>query len=99
MRAATIQVLGKASASTPDLAKSLGLSKAEMYSICRQLEAQGLLASKLSSRPGLYCVDDGTAVTGATYDSCKDEGHDVRTMSIPLRIWTSSDNSKRRERS
>lgn len=75
--------------STTALADTLGLVRASVYSRCRRLETKGMLVSQLASAGLLlYCVDDRRVVTGADYETCKEEGHDLRAFDNEERIWS-----------
>lgn len=84
---ALISALSNGPKSTPVLAKLLKLSSRTVYSLCRRAEAVGLVGSELGVTPGLYCVDCEKAVTNETYQSCHEEGHELRNMGIKVRTW------------
>jgi hypothetical protein len=84
-----LAALREAPLSTTALADQLAQVRARVYSRCRRLEAKGLLKSHLASAGLLlYCVDDRRVVTGADYQTCKDEGHDLRAFDNEERIWS-----------
>lgn len=83
-----LSALKKRGLATMSLAEALGEDKAKIYRYCRRLEKNGSLQSDLV--PGtrlLYCVDDGRVVTGADYEACKEENHDLRSFYNKERVW------------
>lgn len=83
-----LNALKKRPLSTKALADAVGEDKKRIYSRCRRLERDGALESSLV--PGtrlLYCVDDQRVVTGAEYEACKDENHDLRAFFNDERLW------------
>lgn len=83
-----LKALKKRPLSTKVLADTVGEDKKKIYSRCRWLERDGSLESSLE--PGarlLYCVDDQRVVTGAGYEACKDENHDLRAFFNEERLW------------
>jgi hypothetical protein len=83
-----LNALKKRPLSTKVLADAVGEDKKRVYGRCRRLERDGSLESSLV--PGarlLYCVDDQRVVTGAEYEACKDENHDLRAFFNEERLW------------
>jgi len=87
-RQAVLRAIGRASATTPQVAGLLGLTTGQAYGTCRRLEEEGLLRSELDQHSGHYCVDCEAALTRETYQRCEEEGHDIRPLTIKVRVWT-----------
>jgi hypothetical protein len=74
---------------TKDLAQNVNEDAARVYSHCRRLESAGSVKSSLvEGKRLLYCVEDQEVVTVANYDTCRDEGHELRFFFIKERLWS-----------
>ncbi len=85
---AICDTLQSAAMSTVDLAGTLGAKSTKVYSHCRALEGRGVLTSSHTSNATLlFCLDDRRVVTGADYERCRDEGHQLRSFPNDVIVW------------
>jgi hypothetical protein len=85
--AAIVEKLQDGPLTTTSLASAIGDDRSYVFNRCKRLEQQGRLKSKLSYGRTLFCVDDDKVVTRLEYETCNAEGHDLRTVSYPERVW------------
>lgn len=74
---------------TQQLAVDLNENAKRIYSRCRRLEEEGSLKSDLvRGKRLLYCVDHQQVVTPDIYDTCREDGHELRSFQIKERVWS-----------
>jgi hypothetical protein len=87
VHAAILDKLGEGAMATGILARELSEERSYVLARCKRLEAQGHLKSRLSHGRTLFCIDDDKVVTRLEYQTCSDEGHELRTVSYSERVW------------
>jgi hypothetical protein len=85
--AAVVDKLSEGALSTTALAREISEERTYVFARCKRLQQLGRLESKLSYGRTLFCIDDDKVVTRREYDTCSAEGHELRTVSYPERIW------------
>ncbi len=89
-RSTTLAATGDGSwTSTTEIAENLKRDRSHVMTDLKWLENRDLVVSKSvpSSRTLFYCIDCDEVVTADTYESCRDNKHELRPFHPQIRVW------------